>query len=100
MTRPAAQAVLEAALGAYWCHDAKAPADAEVIAAAVLRAFAARLEDYDPPCTAYYPEAQAFVDGKCVRNSDIYSEIIAIANELNPHDAYARMEADRAEAGE
>jgi hypothetical protein len=37
---PAAQSVLKAAEGSYWCFDAMAPANAEVIAAATIRAVA------------------------------------------------------------
>jgi hypothetical protein len=76
---PAAQAVLDAALGE------AGPAFellVRVMAAAALRAVAAPLEHYDPPRTAFLPEVEAFVDGKCIRNSEIYAEIIAIANEL------------------
>ena len=80
---PAAKSVMDAFCASE--NGVYLEGDPERLAAA-LRAVAAPLEHYDPPRTAFYPEAQAFVDGKCVRNSDIYAEIIAIATELENHD--------------
>jgi hypothetical protein len=42
---PAAQAVRDAAFSAYWSAEQEAPNDAEVIAAAVLRAAADQVEN-------------------------------------------------------
>lgn len=45
---PAARAVVEAAWSAFWSKDAEAPQDAELIAAAALRAAADHVEhDWD-----------------------------------------------------
>ena len=59
----------------------------EEVIAAVLRAAADQVvpKDYDPPRGAWYPEDAAFVDGKCVRNEDIRSQLLAIATELEDH---------------
>jgi hypothetical protein len=79
---PAAQAVLDA-----YCTEAdlrnREVSDGEMLAAA-LRAVADQVvpEDYDPPRGVSYPEKEAFVDGKCVRNEDIRFAILAIATEL------------------
>lgn len=40
-------------------------------------------DDYDPPRGVSYPEKDAFVDGKCVRNEDIRFQLLAIATELD-----------------
>jgi hypothetical protein len=42
---PAAQAVKDAAWGSFWSDEAMAPNDAEIIAAAALRAAADQIED-------------------------------------------------------
>lgn len=101
---PAAQAVLRADAGARcvseWdsvndppCH----PSDSNwngcfdcvnrSALAAALRAAADEVvpEDYDPPRSSY-PEAQAFVDGKCCRNEDVRDALLAIAAELDQTD--------------
>jgi hypothetical protein len=64
---PAAQAVLDAAQAAYWKHDAECPADAEIIAAAALRAAADQV----------VPEADYYENCDVVRE-----ELLAIADEL------------------
>ncbi len=76
---PAAQAVLDAAA-------TSEPGIYATIAAA-LRAAADQVvpEDYDPPRSSY-PEAQAFVDGKCCRNEDVRDALLAIAAELDQTD--------------
>jgi hypothetical protein len=73
---PAAQAVRYAAI--------YAGPELEDRIAAALQAAADQVapNDYDPPRTASYPEAAAFVDGKCVRNEDIRYQLLAIAAEL------------------
>jgi hypothetical protein len=55
-------------------------------AAAALRAAADQVvpDDYDPPRGVSYPEKDAFIDGKCVRNEDIRFHLLAIAAELDP----------------
>jgi hypothetical protein len=60
------------------------PAPADEIAAAALRAAADQVvpEDYNPPRTAFCPEAGAFVDGKECRNEDVRYQLLAIAAEL------------------
>jgi hypothetical protein len=81
---PAARAVLEVA-GDY----TPVKIDARLGAAAILRAAADLVapNDYNPPRGAsYYPEAGAFEDGKCVRNEDIRSQLLAIAHELEALD--------------
>jgi len=52
--------------------------------AAAIRAAADQVvpEHYDPPREGSYPEAGAFVDGKCVRNEDARYQLLAIAAEL------------------
>ena len=52
--------------------------------AAALRAAADQVvpDDYDPPRGVSYPEKDAFVDGKCIRNEDIRFQLLAIAAEL------------------
>lgn len=52
--------------------------------AAALRAAADQVvpDNYDPPRGASYPEKDAFIDGKCVRNEDIRFQLLAIAAEL------------------
>ena len=81
---PAAQAVLDAAFSAYWSAEQEAPNDEGMIAAAALRAAADQVvpEDYNPPRTAFCPEAGAFVDGKECRNEDVRYQLLAIAAEL------------------
>jgi hypothetical protein len=78
---PAAQAVLDA----FWEHPPGPLGQGRDALAAALRAVAAPLEHYDPPRNVNNPEDEQFVDGKCVRNSDIYAEIIALATELENH---------------
>jgi hypothetical protein len=80
---PQAQAVLDAfgnATGSY----AWVLADEHRGIAAALRAVADQVvpNDYDPPRTSIYPEAQAFVDGKECRNESVRYELLAIAAEL------------------
>jgi hypothetical protein len=84
MTTPPLSHAAQAVLDAFCASEGGVylEGDPERIAAA-LRAVAAQFADYDPPRTAFYPEAQALVDGKCIRNSVIYAEIINIANELD-----------------
>lgn len=82
----AAQAVLDAFLNGYICspeYNVAFESDRNGLAAA-LRAVADQVapDDYYPPRTAYYPEAQAFVDGKECRNEDIRDQLLAIAAEL------------------
>ena len=57
----------------------------ELCLAAALRAAADQVvpDDYDPPRGVSYPEKDAFVDGKCVRNEDIRVTLLAIAAELD-----------------
>lgn len=84
---PAAQAVLDAfenaSDGEYvegvWVVNER------TMLAAALRAAANQVvpEDYRPQRTAYYPEAQAFVDGKEYRNEDVRDQLLAIAAELD-----------------
>lgn len=50
---PAAQAILKAAEDSYWCFDAMAPANAEVIAAGVLRAVIEQVQT-DPEQRRHY----------------------------------------------
>ena len=75
---PQAQAVYNAVLEI-------CPAPADEIAAAALRAAADQVvpDGYDPPRTASYPEAQAFVDGKECRNESVRYQLLAIAAELD-----------------
>ena len=81
---PQAQAVLDAwdakldPMVTCLTHDP----EREALAAA-LRAVADQVvpENYDPPRSCY-PEAQAFVDGKCCRNEDVRAELLTIATEL------------------
>ena len=80
---PAAQAVLDAFL----CSLGEEPMlgwDYGRDLAAALRAAADQVvpEHYDPPREGSYPEAGAFVDGKCVRNEDARYQLLAIAAEL------------------
>ena len=72
---PAARAVLDAANKAYWLWDQMCPADAEIIAAAALRAAADQVapSDLDEPRN-YLPMAM-----ECQR---IREELLAIATEL------------------
>ena len=74
---PAAQAVLDA----YIAEDRAG----RLAVAAALRAAADQVvpDDYDPPRGVSYPEKDAFVDGKCVRNEDIRVALLAIAAELD-----------------
>lgn len=64
---PAAQTVVEAAWSAFWSKDAEAPQDAELIAAATLRAAADQMA------------AWADNDGKIELD-----DLLAIADELDP----------------
>ena len=69
---PAAQAVLDAANNAYWLWDQMYPADADVIAAAALRAAAEQCQiewNYHPD----YPETERVV---------VASDLTTIAAEL------------------
>jgi hypothetical protein len=79
---PAAQAVLDAMVLSYEPERTR-----RALAAAVLRAAADQVvpESYDPPRGVSYPEKEAFVDGKCVRNEDIRYQLLAIAAELKGH---------------
>jgi hypothetical protein len=74
---PAAQAIAKAAWAAYWSSEAMAPNDAEVIAAAALRAAA----DQAHPKTNIEDIAythQNYIDGW----KDALDVILAIATEL------------------
>ena len=77
---PAAQAVLDAAMQ----YEINPECYSREIAAAALRAAADEVvpEDYNPPRTAFCPEAGAFVDGKECRNADVRYQLLAIAAEL------------------
>jgi hypothetical protein len=77
---PAAQAVLDAAMQ----YEINPECYSREIAAAALRAAADEVvpEDYNPPRTAFCPEAGAFVDGKECRNEDVRYQLLAIAAEL------------------
>ena len=72
---PAAQAVLNAANNAYWLWDQMCPADADVIAAAALRAAA----DQVVPDDAVEPRNYLPMAMECQR---IRRELLAIAAEL------------------
>jgi hypothetical protein len=59
----------------------------QVVLDAVAAAFRAAADQvvpdgYDPPRAAFYPEAQAFVDGKECRNESVRYQLLAIADEL------------------
>jgi hypothetical protein len=70
---PAAQAVLNAANNAYWLWDQMCPADADVIAAAALRAAADQV----------VPEGFADAYDCCLEIvAEIRDDILAIAAEL------------------
>ena len=70
---PAAQAVLDAAQAAYWMFDAMCPADADAIAAAVLRAAADQV----------LPAPRRPFDSCCeIRTASERVELLAIAAEL------------------
>lgn len=77
---PAAQAVLDAFWDGLGMYDQASPENL----AAALRAAADQVapDNYDPPRGVSYPEKEAFVDGKCVRNEDIRCGLLAIATEL------------------
>jgi len=69
---PAAQAIAKAAWAAFWSNEAMAPNDAEMIAAATLRAVANQCKikwNYHPD----YPETESVI---------IVSELLTIATEL------------------
>ena len=67
---PAAQAVLDAANNAYWLWDQMCPADADVIAAAALRAAAWQLRE-------------AYENEECVPSADDWLD--DLATELENH---------------
>lgn len=85
---PAVQAVLKAAQDSYWCFDAMAPANAEVIAAAVLRAAADQLtpETAEPNRSINTPPEQdvVFIGAWHIWNNQrkIRRELLALAAQL------------------
>lgn len=40
------------------------------------------IENFDPPRKPDHLESEWLTDGKCIRNADIYSELVSIINEL------------------
>jgi hypothetical protein len=83
----AAQSVLKACDGAVERLPliSKRPQQFSIaLIAAALKAAADQVvpEDYNPPRTAFCPEAGAFVDGKECRNEAVRYQLLAIAAEL------------------
>jgi hypothetical protein len=80
---PAAKAVIDAAMNTPMSPDGPLETRRLQVAAA-LRAAADQVvpESYAPSRTAFYPEAQAFVDGKECRNESVRYQLLAIATEL------------------
>lgn len=76
---PQAQAVRDAAFSAYWSAEQEAPNDAEVIAAAALRAAA---DQVAPEVYFSYTDHRDWDQGMEARNDAIREAILAIADEL------------------
>lgn len=76
---PQAQAVRDAASSAYWSAEQEAPNDAEVIAAAALRAAA---DQVAPEVYFSYTDHRDWDQGMEARNDAIREAILAIADEL------------------